>query len=258
MRRNAVITGSTSGIGLAIAEAMAGEGMNITLNGFGDRDNIEQLRGRIASDHGVQVIYSAADVSKPDQIKGMLSESEHAFGQVDVLVNNAGIQHVASIEEFPPEKWDAILAINLTAAFHTTRQVIGGMKQRGWGRMINIASAHALVGSPNKSAYIAAKHGLIGLTRTVALEAATSGVTANAICPGYVRTALVEQQIQELAKTEGITEEEAARDIVLEPQPIRRFVETEEVAALAVFLCSDTAAAVTGAALPVDGGWTAQ
>lgn len=258
MRRNAVITGSTSGIGLSIARALAVADMNIMLNGFGDAEEIERIRARLASEHGVQVLYSGADMSKPEQIEAMLGEAEQGFGQVDVLVNNAGIQHVAPIEEFPAETWDAILAINLSAAFHTTRGVIGGMKERGWGRIINIASVHGLIASPNKSAYIAAKHGLVGLTKTVALEAAQAGVTVNAICPGFVKTPLVEKQIEDLAREHNISEDEAVRDILLDRQPSKEFVRPEEIGALAVYLSSNAASSITGTTLPVDGGWIAQ
>jgi 3-hydroxybutyrate dehydrogenase len=203
-------------------------------------------------------MFSAADMSKPADIARMVEEAERAFGQVDVLVNNAGIQHVEAVESFPPEKWDAIIAINLSSAFHGIRAVIGGMKERRWGRIINVASAHALVASPYKSAYVAAKHGVLGLTKTVALEAAEHGVTVNAICPGYVLTPLVEKQIPDTAKARGITEDEVIRTVMLAGQPTRKFVTTEQVAALALFLCTETAASITGTALPIDGGWTAQ
>ncbi len=255
--KNAIITGSTSGIGLGIAEAMAAAGMNIMLNGFGDAAEIEAMRSELETRHGVNVGYHGADMTKPDEIAELVSAAVAAFGTVDVLVNNAGIQNVAPIEEFPVEKWDAILAINLSSAFHTTRLALAGMKERNWGRIINIASAHGLVASPFKSAYVAAKHGILGLTKTVALEAAEFGVTCNAICPGYVLTPLVEKQIPDTAKARGITEEEVVRDVLLDAQATKQFVTVEQLGALAVFLCSDEAAQLTGAALPVDGGWTA-
>lgn len=254
----AIVTGSTSGIGLGIAHAFASAGMNVVLNGFGDRESVEATRSEIERMFGVRASYSAADMSKPQEIRRMVEEAELAFGQVDVLVNNAGIQHVEAIETFPPEKWDAIIAIDLSSAFHTTRAVIGAMKARGWGRIINVASAHGLVASPFKSAYVAAKHGIIGFTKTIALEVAEHGVTVNAICPGYVLTPLVEKQIPETAKARGISEVAVVRDVLLHAQPTRKFVSTEQVGALAHFLCTDGAASITGTALPVDGGWTAQ
>ncbi|MEL7485810.1 MAG: 3-hydroxybutyrate dehydrogenase [Pseudomonadota bacterium] len=254
---NAVVTGSTSGIGLGIARGFAAAGMNVMLNGFGDADEIETDRAALETDHGVKALYNGADMTKPAEIRAMMAEAESAFGQVDVVVNNAGIQFVTKIEEFPEEKWDAIIAINMSSAFHTIKAAIPGMKSRGFGRIINVASAHGLVASPFKSAYVTAKHGMIGLTKTVAMEGAEFGVTANAICPGYVRTPLVEKQIPATARERGITEEEVIKDVMLAPQPTKRFVEVEEVAALAVFLCSDGAASVTGAALPIDGGWVA-
>ena len=256
--KNAIITGSTSGIGLGIAEAMAAAGMNVMLNGFGDAGEIEELRSRLASENDVKVGYNGADMTRPDEIEALVAQAESDFGQVDVVVNNAGIQNVQPVEEFPTAKWDAILAINLSSAFHTTRLTLGGMKQRGWGRIINIASAHGLVASPFKSAYVAAKHGVLGLTKTVALEAAEHGVTVNAICPGYVLTPLVEKQIPDTAKSRGISEDAVIRDVMLGGQPTKKFVKTEELGGFAVFLCSDAAASITGAALPVDGGWTAQ
>lgn len=256
--RTAIVTGSTSGIGLGIAEAFAAAGMNIMLNGFGDAAEIEAIRARLADRHGVHVSYHGADMTKPAEIAALVAQAEEDFGQVDVVVNNAGIQFVGPVEEFPIEKWDAILAINLSSAFHTTRLTLAGMKQRKWGRIINLASAHALVASPFKSAYVAAKHGMLGLTKTVALEAAEHGVTVNAICPGYVLTPLVEKQIPDTAKARGLTEEQVKRDVLLGAQPTKKFVAIEQLGALAVFLCSDAAASITGAALPVDGGWTAQ
>ena len=255
--KNAIITGSTSGIGLGIAEAMARAGMNIMLNGFGDAAEIEAARSGLAARHGVTAAYHGADMTRPEEIADLVATTVAELGGVDVLVNNAGIQNVAPIEEFPVEKWDAILAINLSSAFHTTRLALPGMKARQWGRIINIASAHGLVASPFKSAYVAAKHGMVGLTKTVALEAAEFGVTCNAICPGYVLTPLVEKQIPDTAKARGITEEEVVRDVLLDAQATKQFVTVEQLGALAVFLCSDEAAQLTGAALPVDGGWTA-
>ena len=255
--KNAIITGSTSGIGIGIAEALARAGMNIMLNGFGDADEIEATRAGLESQHGVTVGHHGADMSKPEEIADLVSSTAAEFGTVDVVVNNAGIQNVAPIEEFPVEKWDAILAINLSSAFHTTRLALPGMKARKWGRIINVASVHGLVASPFKSAYVAAKHGMLGLTKTVALEAAEAGVTCNAICPGYVLTPLVEKQIPDTARVRGISEEEVVRDVMLAPHATKEFVKVEQLGALAVFLCSDDAAQLTGIALPMDGGWTA-
>lgn len=253
--KNAVVTGSTSGIGLGIATALAGAGHNVMLNGFGDAAEIEATRAGLEADHGVKVGYNGADMTKPDEIADLISTTESQFGSVDILVNNAGIQNVAPIEEFPIAKWDAIIAINLSSAFHTIRAAIPGMKQRKWGRIINLASVHGLVASPYKSAYVAAKHGMLGLTKTVALEVAECGITCNAICPGYVLTPLVEKQIPDTAKARGITEEEVVRDVMLGGQPTKQFVPVEELGALAVFLCGDHASQLTGASLPVDGGW---
>ena len=254
--RTAIVTGSTSGIGLGIAEALVAAGANIVLNGFGDAGEIEEIRQRLEST-GVRAVYNGADMSKPDTIEAMVKEVEAEFGAIDIVVNNAGIQTVAPIEEFPVERWDLILAINLSSAFHMSRLTVKGMKDRGFGRIITLASAHGLVASPYKSAYVAAKHGMLGLTKTVALEVAEHGVTCNAICPGYVLTPLVAKQIPDTAKARGITEEEVKRDVLLAAQPTKHFVTTEQLGALAVFLCSDAAASITGAALPVDGGWTA-
>jgi 3-hydroxybutyrate dehydrogenase len=255
--RTALVTGSTSGIGLGIAEALARQGANIILNGLGPADEIEELRKRISHECGVAVRYNGADIGKPDAIEAMLNKANAEFGVVDILVNNAGIQHVAPIEEFPVEKWDAIIAINLSASFHTVRLALPGMKRRRWGRIINIASAHALVASPFKSAYVAAKHGIAGLTKTVALEAAESGITVNAICPGYVLTPLVEKQIPDTAKARGISTEQVVKDVLLAAQPTKQFVTVVQVASLAAYLASDEAASITGAILPIDGGWTA-
>ena len=256
--KTAVVTGSTSGIGLAIARAYAAEGANIVINGFGEPKAIEAERAGIEADFGVKARYSPADMAHGGAIAAMIAEAEAEFGGVDILVNNAGIQFVSPVEEFPVEKWDAIIAINLSAAFHAIRAALPGMKQRKWGRIINTASAHALVASPFKSAYVAAKHGIAGLTKTVALEAATFGITANAICPGYVWTPLVEKQIPETMAARGLTKEQVINDVLLHAQPTKQFVTSEEVAALAVYLASDAAKSITGVILPVDGGWTAQ
>lgn len=255
--RVAIITGSTSGIGLGIARTFAAAGMNVMLNGFGDAAEIARTRAEFSDSFGTRTAYSPADMTKPDDIVGMVEATRSAFGQVDVLVNNAGIQHVEAVETFPVAKWDAIIAINLSSAFHATRAVVPEMKARKWGRIINVASAHALVASPFKSAYVAAKHGILGFTKTVALETAEDGITVNAICPGYVLTPLVQKQIPETAKARGISEEAVIRDVLLHAQPTRQFVTTEQLGALAVFLCTNSAASMTGTALPVDGGWTA-
>lgn len=255
--KNAIVTGSTSGIGQGVAEALAEAGANIMLNGFGDAAEIERLRAALAAKHGVGVDYSGADMSKAAQITMLADQSRAQFGQVDIIVNNAGVQHVAPLEDFPPEKWDAIIAINLSSAFHLSRAVFKDMKDRKWGRIINIASAHGLVASPFKSAYVAAKHGVLGLTKTIALEGAEFGVTCNAICPGYVLTPLVKKQIPDTARARGISEEAVVRDVLLAAQATKQFVTTGQLGALVVFLCSDAASQLTGAALPVDGGWTA-
>jgi 3-hydroxybutyrate dehydrogenase len=255
--KTALITGSTSGIGLAIARAFAREGANVVLNGFGAAQEIETIRAEIENANGVEARYSAADMTKPAEIAAMVAEAEAEFGAVDILVNNAGIQHVAPVHEFPIEKWDAIIAINLSAAFHGIRAALPGMRRKKWGRIISTASAHALVASPFKAAYVTAKHGLAGLTKTVALEVATDGITVNAICPGYVWTPLVEKQIPDTAKARNLTEEQVKRDVILAAQPTKEFVTSEEVAALAVYLTSDAARSITGSLLPIDGGWTA-
>ncbi|MEY3201022.1 MAG: hypothetical protein RIR70_572 [Pseudomonadota bacterium] len=255
--KTALITGSTSGIGLGIAEGFAAEGVNLVINGFGDATEIEGIRAGLASRFGVKVIYDGADMSKPEQIEAMMKRAAAEFGGVDILVNNAGIQHVCPVDEFPTAKWDAILAINLSSAFHTTRLALPYMKSKGWGRVINVASAHALVASPFKSAYVAAKHGIMGFTKTVALEVAERGITCNAICPGYVLTPLVEKQIPDTAKARGITEEQVKRDVLLAAQPTKQFVTVQQVAGTAIFLCSDAAASITGTNISVEGGWTA-
>ena len=253
----AVITGSTSGIGLGIAQGLAKEGVKIVLNGLGDLAEIEKARAEIESTTGTQAIYHGADMTKPDEIVAMLETAKDKFGSADIVVNNAGIQKVAPIEEFPVDKWDAIIAINLSSAFHTIRIVVPWMKANKWGRIVNIGSAHSLVASPFKSAYVAAKHGLLGLTRTVALEVAEHEITCNLICPGYVHTPLVDGQIKDTAKTRGMTEEQVIRDVLLAAQATKQFVTVEQLAALTVFLCSDAASQITGTALSVDGGWTA-
>jgi 3-hydroxybutyrate dehydrogenase len=256
--KSALVTGSTSGIGLAIARAMAAQGANVTINGFGDATAIEKERSGIEKEFGVKAVYSPADMTKPAEIADMVKTAEKTFGSLDVLVNNAGIQFVSPIEDFPIDKWDQILAINLSAAFHAIRAAVPGMKSRKWGRIISTASAHSLVASPFKAAYVTAKHGIAGLTKTVALELATFGVTCNCISPGYVWTPLVEKQIPDTAKARGITEEQVKRDVILAAQPTKEFVTVEEVASLAVYLCSDAAKSITGANLSIDGGWTAE
>ena len=255
--RNAVVTGSTSGIGLAVAKALAAAGVDIVLNGFGEASAIEELRHSIEAGSGVRCLYSPADMTRPAEIAAMIAEAEATLGTVDILVNNAGIQRVSPIEDFPIEAWDAILAINLSSAFHTIRAAVPGMKRRRWGRIINTASAHSLVASPFKAAYVAAKHGLAGLTKTVALELATVGVTVNCISPGYVWTPLVEKQIPDTMAARNMTRDQVINDVVLAAQPTKQFVTVEQVADMAVFLCSDAATQITGANLSMDGGWTA-
>jgi 3-hydroxybutyrate dehydrogenase len=253
----AVVTGSTSGIGLGIARGLAAAGASIVLNGFGDTAEIEATLDQLEKSFHVPALYLGADMSKPASIENMVAAVLKSWGRVDILVNNAGIQHVAPLESFPVEKWNAILAINLASAFHTTRLALPSMRTNKWGRIINIASAHGLVASPFKSAYVAAKHGMVGLTKVTALETAEDGITCNAICPGYVWTPLVEAQIEDQAKAHGIARETVIRDVLLKNQPNKRFAMVEEMAALAVFLASDAASSITGTALPVDGGWTA-
>ena len=255
--RVSVVTGSTSGIGLGIAHALAAAGSAVVLNGFGKPEAVAEAQAQIRSDFGVEVSYSPADMSRPVSIQEMIDQTITMFGRLDILVNNAGIQYVAPLQAFPPEKWDAILAINLSSAFHTSRLSLPSMLANKWGRIINIASAHGLVGSPFKAAYVAAKHGIVGLTKVIALETAEHGITCNAICPGYVYTPLVEAQIDGQAKAHGISRDQVIRDVLLAQQPNKRFATVEELGALAVFLASDAAASITGAALPVDGGWTA-
>jgi len=256
--KNALVTGSTSGIGLGIARALAGGGANIMLNGFGDAKAIEQLRAGLAAECKVKVGFSGADLSRPEQIRDLVAATTRELGGVDILVNNAGIQHTAPVDEFPEERWDAILAINLSACFHAIKAVLPQMKKRNWGRIINIASTHGLVASVQKSAYIAAKHGVLGLTKAVALETARTGITCNAICPGWVLTPLVQKQIDDRAAREGIAIERARMELLAEKQPSLEFATPEQIGALAVFLCSDASAQIRGAALPVDGGWVAQ
>jgi 3-hydroxybutyrate dehydrogenase len=256
--RTAIVTGSTSGIGFAIAAAFAAEGCDIVLNGFGDRGEIERLRAGLADSHGVRAAYIAADMSKPPEIRGLIAEATRQFGAIDILVNNAGIQHVARIVDFPEERWDAVIAVNLSAAFHATKAALPSMIRRKWGRIINIASAHGLVASGEKAAYVTAKHGLVGLTKVTAIESANQGITCNAICPGWVLTPLVQQQIEARAGAQGIAVEQASADLLREKQPMLDFTTPEKIAALAVFLCSEGASTITGAALSIDGGWVAQ
>jgi 3-hydroxybutyrate dehydrogenase len=254
----AVITGSTSGIGQGIAELLAREGANVMLNGFGEKAAIEALRHRLEKDCKVVAAYHPADMAKPIEIADLMKRAADQLGGIDILVNNAGIQHVAPVDEFPPEKWDAIIAINLTSAFHTTRLALPAMKRKKWGRVINIASAHGLVASPFKSAYVSAKHGIVGFTKTVALEVAELGITSNAICPGFVHTPLVQIQIEDRARELGISTEKAARDVILAPQPTKEFVKIEDIAALALYLAGPHAAQINGASISIDGGWTAR
>jgi 3-hydroxybutyrate dehydrogenase len=256
-KRKALVTGSTSGIGLAIARALAGEGADVVINGMGEPAAIEAERAKIETEFGVRALYDGADMLKPAEIAAMVAGAQEKLGSLDILVNNAGIQYVSPIEDFPIDRWDAIIAINLSAAFHAIRAAVPGMKARKWGRIVSTASAHSLVASPFKSAYVSAKHGIAGLTKTVALELATFGVTANCISPGYVWTPLVERQIPDTMKARGLTREQVINDVILAAQPTKQFVAADQVAALAVYLCSDAAAQITGANLSIDGGWTA-
>ncbi|MFZ5706908.1 MAG: 3-hydroxybutyrate dehydrogenase [Pseudomonadota bacterium] len=256
--KTALITGSTSGIGLAYAKYLAAEGANVVINGFGDADAIEQERKALEASSGAAALYSGHDLTKADQIEAMMTEAAEAFGGVDILINNAGVQHVAPVEEFPVDKWNLIIALNLTSAFHTTRLALPWMKSRKWGRIIQTASAHSLTASPFKSAYVTAKHGLAGFTKTVALETATFGITANCISPGYVWTPLVEKQIPDTMKARNMTREQVMNDVLLAGQPTKQFVTVEQVAAMALYLCRDEAAAITGTNISIDGGWTAQ
>ena len=255
--KTALVTGSTSGIGLAYAKALAVEGANVIINGFGDAAAIETERAGLETLSGAKAMYSDADLTKVDAIEAMMASALGAFGSVDILINNAGVQHVAPVDAFPVDKWDLIIALNLTAAFHTTRLTVPGMKAKKWGRIIHTASAHSLVASPNKSAYVTAKHGLAGFSKTVALEVATHGITSNCISPGYVWTPLVENQIPDTMKARGLTRDQVINDVLLDAQPTKQFVTPEQVAAMALYLCGDAAAQITGANLSVDGGWTA-
>ncbi len=256
--KTAVVTGSTSGIGLGIARALAQAGANVMLNGFGDAAVIEKLRGELAASTGVRVLYHPADVTKPEEVAALIAAAESACGSVDILVNNAGIQFVSPVEDFPVDRWLAIQAVILNSSFYAIRTALPGMKRRNWGRILNLVSVHGLVASPFKSAYVAAKHGQVGLTKAVALEVAETGITCNAICPGYVLTPLVQGQIESQAKVNNLPPERVVKEVILASQPTKRFVEIEDVAALAVFLCGDSAKSITGAAIPIDGGWTAR
>ncbi|MDQ3026188.1 MAG: 3-hydroxybutyrate dehydrogenase [Pseudomonadota bacterium] len=256
--RSAVVTGSTSGIGRAIATLFAAEGANIMINGFGAAAEIEAMRAGLEKSHGVKARFHGADMMKPAEIRDLVGVAEKEFGAVDILVNNAGIQHVAPVDEFPEERWDAVIAVNLSSIFHATKAALPGMKRRKWGRVINIASAHGLVASPNKTAYVAAKHGVVGFTKAAALESAELGVRVNAICPGFVLTPLVQKQIDDLARQHGISIERATRDYILAPQPTKEFVTVDQIAAMALYLASDAAAQITGASFSIDGGWTAR
>ncbi len=256
--KTALITGSTSGIGLGIAHALAAQGAHIVLNGLGDQTAIENTRQQLEADYGITADYDAADMTKPEQIRKMCADAIAKFGVVDILVNNAGIQFVSPLDVFPEDKWEAIIAINMNSAFHTTKACLPAMKEKGWGRVINIASAHGLVASPFKSAYVTAKHGVIGMTKTIALEVADRGITCNAICPGYDNTPLEHNQIKDQAKVHNLSEAEVVEKVMLAPQAIKKFVEVEQLGSISVFLCSEAAANITGIALPVDGGWTAR
>jgi 3-hydroxybutyrate dehydrogenase len=256
--KTALVTGSTSGIGLSTARALAADGANVMINGFGEKDAIEKERAGLEKDFGIKARYSPADMSKPAEIAAMIAATEKEFGSLDVLVNNAGIQYVANIEDFPVEKWDAVIAINLSSSFHTMRAAVPGMKRRKWGRIVNIASAHGLVASGQKAAYVAAKHGIVGMTKVVAIETANDGITCNAICPGWVLTPLVKKQIEDRAKASGKTVKEEEIALLSEKQPMHQFTSPESIGALTVFLASDAAATITGSAYSIDGGWVAQ
>lgn len=257
-QKSAIVTGSTSGIGLGIAHVLASHGANIVINGFGDSAAIEAERAGIEAKYGVRCVYSPADMTKPEQIREMVKLAQSSFGAADILVNNAGIQFTARTEQFPEEKWDAIIAINLSSAFHAIKAVLPGMQQRGYGRIINIASVHGLIGSKEKLPYVAAKHGIVGMTKVVALENAKDNITCNAVCPGWVLTPLVQKQIDDRAAKEGVSVDQAARDLLSEKQPSQRFATPQQMGAAVAFLCSDAGSAITGISLPVDGGWTAQ
>ncbi|MEO6875653.1 MAG: 3-hydroxybutyrate dehydrogenase [Opitutaceae bacterium] len=256
--KSAVVTGSTSGIGLGLARALAHAGANVMLNGFGDAIVIEKLRRELTAETGVRVLHHPADVSRADEVAGLIAAAEGAFGSVDILINNAGFQFVSPVEEFPVERWTAIQNVILNSSFYAIRAALPGMKQRNWGRIINLVSAHGLVASPFKSAYVAAKHGQVGLTKSVALEVAETGITCNAICPGYVLTPLVQTQIEDQARVHNLSHDRVIKEVILAAQPSKRFVEIDDIAALAIFLCGDAAKSITGAALPIDGGWTAR
>ena len=256
--KSAIVTGSTRGIGLALARSLAAAGADIMINGLGSAGEIEETQSALMDEFPVRVIFDGANMAVPEEIVRMAEVARAQFGSIDILINNAGIQHVAPVEEFPLRKWDEIIAVNMSSAFHAIRAVLPSMKSRGWGRIINLASAHGLVASPFKSAYVAAKHGVVGLTKTVALETAQSGITCNAICPGYVRTPLVEAQIPATARVRGISEEQVINEVMLANQPTGKFVRLEEIGTFAAFLCTDNAASITGAALQIDGGWTAR
>ncbi len=255
--KTAIVTGSTSGIGQGMAYALANAGCNVMLNGLGDAAQIETERAKMEKDTGSKIAFNGADMTKPDQIDAMMKATKATFGSIDIIINNAGVQHVAPIDEFPPEKWDLIIAINLTSAFHMTRLAVPYMKEQGWGRIINLASAHALVASPFKAAYVAAKHGIAGLTKTVALELGEKNITCNAICPGYVKTPLVDKQIADQAKARGISEEDVIKNVILGVEATKKFTTVEDIGALAILLCSDAGKNITGAIIPIDGGWTA-
>ena len=257
-QKSVLVTGSTSGIGLSIAQALAAAGARVMLNGMGSPTEIERTRSALAEETGSEIRFHGADVSQPAQVAALVADTEAAFGAVDILINNAGVQFVSAVEDFPPEQWDRVRSIILDSTFHATRAAIPGMRRRNWGRILNLVSVHGLVASPFKSAYVAAKHGQVGFTKTVALELAETGITCNAICPGYVRTPLVDGQIEAQAATHGLSRDRVIREVILAAQPSKRFVTTEEVAALALFLCGEVARSITGAAIPIDGGWTAR